>query len=288
MKVNTLTLESAGFPEALKTIPTAPKKLYAAGASLTELLARPCVTIVGSRKVSSYGRAVTVKLASDLARAGVVIVSGLAIGVDALAHQAALEAGGLTIAVLPGGLDSIYPASHNQLAARILGQGGALLTEYPPGTRTYPINFIARNRIASGLSSAVLITEAAEKSGTLHTARFALEQGKDVLAVPGNITSPTSVGTNNLIKAGAMPVTETADIFHILGIKVPALTSRNTPKGDTPHEQTILNLLVAGVDDGGELLRQSNLEVAQFNQTLTMLEITGKIRSLGANKWSLH
>src|SRR5687767_2661656 len=165
MNVNRLTLTSSDFPEVLRHIPQPPKELFVAGGQLSELLKRPLVTVVGSRKVSAYGKTVTTKLAGELARAGVVIVSGLAIGVDAIAHRAALEAGGLTIAVLPGSLDDIYPSSHYQLAMRIIEQGGALLTEYPPGTRTYPGNFIARNRLASGLSQAVLITEAAEKSG---------------------------------------------------------------------------------------------------------------------------
>jgi DNA processing protein len=224
-------------------------------------------------------------LVNDLARAGVVIISGLAIGVDVVAHRAALEAGGLTIAVLPCGLDRIYPAAHRNVATQILAQGGALVTEYPEGTITYPVNFIARNRIASGLSQAVLITEAAEKSGTLHTARFALEQGKDVLAVPGNITSPTSSGTNNLLKIGATPVTSSADVFHILGIK--PNQQATIPKGGTPQEQTILDLISDGITDGTQLQEQSSLSTPTFNQALTMLEITGKVRSLGANQWSL-
>jgi DNA processing protein len=284
MNVNKLTLTSPDFPAILKVIPLPPNELYVTG-PLAELLTRPCITIVGSRKVSAYGKAVTTKLADELARAGVVIVSGLAIGVDAIAHRAALEAGGLTIAVLPGSLEKIYPPGHHQLAMRILEQGGALVTEYPPGAPTYPGNFIARNRIASGLSQAVLITEAAEKSGTLHTARFALEQGKDVLAVPGNITSSTSAGTNNLIKSGATPITGAEDIFHMLGIQAQAPKLR--PRGATPEEQTIINLLASGENEGAALLALSKLETARFNQTLTMLEITGKIRSLGANKWSL-
>jgi DNA processing protein len=284
MDVNKLMSTSANLPEILQTIPTPPKELYVAGTPLPTLLSRPCVTVIGSRKVTAYGKAVTTKLAGELARAGVVIVSGLAIGVDALAHQAALEAGGLTIAVLPGGLDSIYPRRHTQLARRIVEQGGALVSEYPPGSRIYPGNFIARNRIASGLSRAVLITEAAQKSGTLHTAQFALEQGKEVLAVPGNITSLASGGTNNLIKAGATPITSVEDIFHVLGIHAKA---GEAPQGATPEEQAIINLLVNGEDDGGAILARSKLNVSQFNQALTMLEITGKIRSLGANKWGL-
>lgn len=285
MNVNKLTPISPDFPEVLKHIPQPPKVLYGKGGVLSDLLSRPCIAIAGSRKVTAYGKAVTTKLAGELARAGVVIVSGLAIGVDALAHRAAIEAGGLTIAVLPGSLDRVYPGSHQQLAQLIIERGGALVTEYPSGSRTYPGNFIARNRIASGLSKAVLITEAAEKSGTLHTARFALEQGKDVLAVPGNITSPTSVGTNNLIKTGAIPVTSVEDIFHVLGIKAKAPSL--TPHGATPQEQTIITLLLHGENDGEILHARSNLDISQFNQALTMLEITGKVRSLGANKWAL-
>lgn len=253
---------------------------------VNELLSRPSIAVVGSRKVSAYGKIVTTQLTEGLAKAGLVIISGLALGVDSLSHKAALDGGGLTIAVLPCGLDRIYPATHRMLARRILEQGGALITEYPEGTGVYPSNFIARNRIASGLADAVLITEAAEKSGSLHTARFALEQGKDVLAVPGNITSPTSVGTNNLIKSGANPVTCVDDVLYAMGL-APISTKREAPRGQDPDEQLLLDLLFAGVSDGHELLAKSGLEVSHFNQTLTMLEIRGLIRPLGNNSWSL-
>jgi len=271
--------------EVLQHIPSPPGHLFVKSTNLPDLLQRPRVAIVGSRKISAYGKAVTSSLASELARAGIVIVSGLALGVDGLAHRAALEAGGLTIAVLPGSLADIYPASHRQLADRIASQGGALVTEYPPGAHTYPGNFIARNRLISGISQAVLITEAAQKSGSLHTARFALEQGKDVLAVPGNITSPMSAGTNNLIRSGAAPVTCAADIFMELGIKPPV--QKAVPKGSNPDEQAVLDLIYKGIAGGAELQRQSGLDIQKFNQTLTMLEITGKIHSPGANQWSL-
>ncbi len=247
---------------------------------------RPRIAIVGSRKVTAYGRSVTNQLAGELAKAGVVVVSGLALGIDGIAHRAALDAGGLTIAVLAGGLDKIYPSNHEQLAKQIVGQGGALISEYPVGVPSLRYNFIERNRIVSGLSSAVLITEAAEKSGTLHTATFALEQGREVLAVPGNITSPQSAGTNRLIKSGATPVTCVEDVFRALGIQSPTKL-RLRPRGATPEEQAIIDLLVAGESDGIVLLEKSALEVVRFNQSLTMLEITGKVRSLGANRWSL-
>ena len=284
--VKELTLFTSVVPNRLRNIPDPPSRLYVKGVDVNELLSRPCVTIVGSRKVSAYGKAVTAALAGELAKAGVLIISGLAFGVDSVAHRAALDAGGLTLAVLPSPLERIYPAAHSQLAARILAQGGALVSEYPPGEPTYAANFIARNRLVAGLGDAVLITEAAEKSGTLHTTRFALEQGKELLAVPGNITSPTSVGTNNLIKTGATPVTCADDIFHALGIQPPA--EKPAPKGATPEEQTVLDLLVAGIADGGELLAQSGLGTAQFNQTLTMLETRGQIRALGSNRWALQ
>lgn len=282
MEINKLS--KSAIPERLQQIGSPPKQLYSIGAPLEELLLHPTVGIVGSRKVSTYGREVTARLGRELAELGVVIVSGLAFGVDSIAHQAALDAGGLTIAVLPGPIEKIYPASHRQLAANIVKRGGALVSEYPTGTEPFPANFIARNRIISGLSDTLLVTEAALKSGSLHTAHFALEQGKDVLAVPGNISSPTSVGTNNLLKSGATPVTGLEDILYTLGLE---LATHRTIRGSNEHEQAILDLLASSITDGEALLAQSNLEVEIFNQTLTMLEITGKIRAVGGNNWSV-
>ena len=285
MEINKLLSKS--IPQKLQVISGPPKLLYSSAneAQLQLLLQRKCVAIVGSRKVSAYGRQVTAELAGKLAEQGIVIVSGLALGVDAIAHEAALEANGLTIAVLPGPLEQIYPRSHQQLAQRIVEQGGALLSEYPEGTEAFRGNFIARNRLVAGLSDALLITEAALKSGSLHTANFALDQGKAVLAVPGNITSPTSAGTNNLIRAGATPITSVEDILQVLGIYEHAKASE--VYGRNPEEQAIIDLLLAGTSDGEELQRASQLDIGQFNQTLTMLEISGKIRSLGANQWAL-
>lgn len=285
MKVKRLTLTTSQLPVHLHRLKPAVQQLHIWGRDLNELLARPRIAIVGSRKVSAYGTAVTLALAGALAKAGVVIVSGLAIGVDGVAHRAALEAGGLTLAVLPSGLDYIYPTSHRQLASRIAVQGGAVVTEYNTNNISYKSCFIARNRIVAALADAVLITEAAERSGTLSTARFALEQGKDVLAVPGNITSPTSAGTNNLIKTGATPVTSAADVLHALGLEQQG--SKAAPRSSDPHEQVILTLIYEGITDGAELARSSQLDIALFNQTMTMLEITGRIRALGGNQWAL-
>lgn len=283
--IHNISYDAHGFPERLRSIPQPPSSLHFISDTWGDLMTRPRIAIVGSRKVTAYGRAVTIQLATELARAGVVVVSGLALGIDSIAHRAVLDAGGLTIAVLAGGLDKIYPTTHTQLAEQIVRQGGALISEYPEGTPSRKYNFIERNRLVSGLSDAVLIIEAAEKSGTLHTATFALEQGRDVLAVPGNITSTQSAGTNRLIKSGATPVTCVEDVFRALGLKSPHKV-RIPARGATREQQTILDLITSGESDGAALLEKSKLEVVLFNQTITMLEITGKIRSLGANQWS--
>lgn len=281
--VNKLTLDD--IPAQLRQIASPPKQLFIAGADLAEFMARPRVAIVGSRKVTPYGREVTTRLARELAQRGIVVISGLALGVDGLAHQAALEVGGTTLAVLPSPLEHIYPSSHRHLAKQILEMGGALVSEYTDNFEYNRAVFIARNRIISGLAQAVLITEAAELSGSLHTARFALEQGRDVLAVPGSIFSETSRGTNNLIKMGATPVTDYTDVLHAL--KLEDTLQATEPKGANDTEQAILDLLAHGVRDGEMLLATSKLSVTEFNQTLTMLEITGKVRALGAGQWTL-
>lgn len=283
MKVNKLTLVAQTIPDLLVQIPSPPKLLYAGGNHLG-ILKKPAIAIVGSRKLTPYGRQITYEFSSQLARWGFVIVSGLAIGVDGIAHQAALDAGGTTIAVLPSGLDRIYPATHHQLAKRIIDSGGLLISEYPAGSTPYPQNFIARNRLVSGLALGILITEAAEKSGTLHTANFALEQGREVFAVPGNILSTNSVGTNNLIKAGATPVTAPHDILNSLGLKVPEADLEII--ANSKDEHALLTLLKAGMLDTSELHSKSGIPVETFNQTLTMLELSGRIKSSGG-QWML-
>jgi DNA processing protein len=287
MDVNTLTLGGSVFAPVFEGIMPAVTTLYVCSNNLEDLLSRPRVAIVGSRKISPYGKAVTAQFAGELARQGIVVVSGLAYGVDAVAHQATLDAGGLTIAVLPSSLQKIYPTAHTALARRIVEQGGALISEYPAGSEiAWKNQFIERNRIVSGMSNALLITEAAINSGTMHTARFALEQGKDVLAIPGNITSPTSAGTNNLLKAGAAPATSAQDVLDALGIK--PQPARQSVTGGTPHEQLILDLLSSDIHDGSQLLAGSALSTSEFNQTLTMMELTGKVKALGANQWAMR
>jgi DNA processing protein len=286
MKVKKLTPHNAAYPLPLRNIASPPDDLYYLGANPEDWLSRPRIAIVGSRQVSPYGKQITLSLAQALAERGIVIISGLALGVDGLAHSACLEAGGTTVAVLANGLDAVYPASHSQLAERLLRAGGTIISEYPVGTPSFKQHFIARNRLIAGLADAVLITEAHEKSGSLHTARFALEQGKEVLSVPGNITSPTSVGTNNLIKSGAVPVTSVEDILYMLGADhLPVEAKRRT--GDSQVEQAVIDLLYDGTSDGHELLAHSGLPAIEFAQVLTMLELSGKIRPLGNNHWGL-
>lgn len=284
MSSSTIQQGSTAYPPLLAHTSPPPRQLHVLGDG-TLLTQGIRLAVIGSRKVSPYGKAVTTKLAQEAAKQGIIIVSGLALGVDGLAHRAALDVGGKTIAVLPCGLDRIYPSSHKQLAEQILKQGGALITEYSPGTEIFKTNFIARNRIISGISEGVLITEAAAKSGTIHTANFALEQGRTVMAVPGNITSLLSEGTNNLIKAGAQPVTCVEDICAALDVQ-PAIQTA-LPLAANEREAIVLQLIAEGVTDSSELLHRCRLDAALYSQTLTMLEITGKIRAIGAGHWAI-
>jgi DNA processing protein len=285
-KVNKLTLQSDDFPEALRHIPQPPSQLYVQG-STEALLAKTVIAVVGSRKITPYGREVTGKIVTGLAPFNISIVSGLAFGVDITAHKTALAVGMPTVAVLPCGLDKIYPVAHRDIAKQIVSHGGALVSEYEPSVPPLRQNFVERNRIVSGLSTAVLITEAAKKSGTLHTARFALEQGKSVLAVPGNITSQMSQGTNNLIAQGARAARHAQDVLDECGINGKA-QQQQIIMGETEAESRIIALLQSGVSDGKTLLEQSNLSTEVYAQTITMLEISDKIKPLGADHWAIR
>ena len=205
--------DDPSYPSLLRTISDPPQDLYVRGAGPLELLEQPCVAIVGARVCSSYGSYVAYLLAKELAAAGIVVVSGLARGIDAAAHRGALDAGGRTVAVLGCGIDRDYPPAHAGLAHRIVSEGGLIVSEYPPGTEPAPWRFPARNRIIAGLSAATIVVEARERSGALITADFALEEGRKVFAVPGEITIATSVGPNNLLKNGAGLVTGAKDVL---------------------------------------------------------------------------
>lgn len=263
-------------------MPDAPDKLWYRGTLPDE--SRPVVAIVGTRKPTSYGRAVTEELAGKLAERGVVIVSGLALGVDGIAHRAALDAGGITIAVLASGVDSPSPNQHTQLAQEILDKGGALVSSFPPVTPPLKFRFLQRNWLETALSDCLIVTEAATRSGTMNTVSHALSQGRDVYAVPGNILNPMSGGTNQLILTGASPI---IDIDSWLDQHYPRTTTKTSFAKYTPEEQLIIDLLMTGLADGDEIHAKSGLETAAYLQTITMLEITGAVRPLGNNQWSL-
>lgn len=284
-KVNTLAFYDTSFPEVLRHIDQPPKQLYWMGGSPKIWLNQPRVSVVGSRKISAYGHQVTSRISAELAKRGVVIISGLALGVDSVAHQAALDCGGCTVAVLPTPLEDIYPPSHFNLARQIVQSGGTLISEYSPGSEVFRANFITRNRIVSGLSQILLITEAAVNSGTLHTARFALEQGKTVMAVPGNINQPGSEGCNNLIKSGAIPVTEASDVLFALRLPVDQPAARHSTKGLDHNQKRLLKLISEGLADQEELAVACNLDGSQLGSALTGLELAGMVRPEGAGRW---
>jgi DNA processing protein len=281
--VQTIQRGDPGYPSSFGQLHTPPKQLFYRGDFLP-LLTPPRVAIVGTRRPTAYGRQVTRQLAGQLAEHGVVIVSGLALGVDAIAHQAALDAGGLTLAVLPSPVTHIAPPSNFQLSEQIIKHGGALLSTYPSGQQSHKGNFVARNEFVAAMSDVVVITEAAARSGTRHTMAFAQDQGVTVMAVPGPITNPMSAGPNSALRIGAAVVTSVNDILYQLGI---APRRSTAPQGSTPEEQSVLTLIYKGANDGEELLKRTGLSVPQFNQTLTMLEISGKITALGGNQWGL-
>lgn len=245
---------------------------------------RNFVAIVGTRKPTTYGQDITEQLARKLAERGVVIVSGLALGVDGIAHRGALAAHGTTIAILAHGVDHINPRSHSMLAEQILEHDGALISEYEPGITAHPGRFLERNRLVSGLSDTLIITEAATRSGTFNTVSHALEQGRDVYAVPGPITSPMSRGCNQLIAQGATPIN---DVDEFVDTLAPRQTEVIPTLAYSDAEQVIIDLIRQGARDGDEIQMKSQLDAGQFAQSLTMLELRGSIRPLGANQWSL-
>ena len=243
------------------------------------------VSIVGSRRCTRYGEAIAYKTAYELAEKGIMIVSGMAYGIDAFAHRGCLDAGGTTIAVLGTPIDYIYPASNRSLAERILQKGG-ILSEYAPGTQTRNWHFLERNRIVSGLADALLLVEASDHSGTLTTASLALDQGKDVFVVPGDITRPMSVGCNRLISQGAQVFTELNDI---LSIVAPEKLKHSSPQLEalSENERSIWQQIKDGIVDGDEIMENLKLDVSDFNQTIMSLELKRYIKTIGFNRWML-
>ncbi len=261
-----------GYPPLLAAIHDPPPQLWLRGRADVELLARTSVAIVGARACSSYGRAVSRSLGRDLAAAGVVVVSGMARGVDGEAHRGALEGGGSTVAVLGCGIDRDYPVAHAELARRI-ADTGLVVSEYAPGVEPAPWRFPARNRIISGLCRAVVVVEARVRSGALITVRYAAEQGRDVLAVPGEITSSLSAGANALIRDGAVPVLSVDDVLDAIGV-VAAAPVRPQPAGDSGRVLAAVRAEPATAD---EIARIVGLPAAEVAGLLTGLELDGLV-----------
>ena len=268
------------YPRLLREITNPPKHIYVSG-PIPDI---PLVAIVGSRRPTDYGRQVTYRLASELAAAGVGVVSGLAIGIDAVAHQAVVEAGGFTVAVLGSGLNQVYPARNRTLARKLLGSGGVIVSEQEADMPPLKHHFPARNRIIAGMSLSVIVTEAAASSGSLITATFALDENRLVMAVPGNITSLSSAGTNKLLRAGASVVTETKDILDALNLNVKQVAKPAIPPASA-EEAVIIELIGQGVTTSRELIERSQLNAARFAHVISLMEITGKVRNLGAGTW---
>jgi DNA processing protein len=277
--ITVITWIDANYPARLKEIDQSPPVLYLRG-SLDEA-DNWAVAIVGTRRVTPYGRQVTEELAAFLGRNGVTVVSGLARGVDAIAHQAALKAGGRTIAVLGCGVDRIYPPEHRQLAEQMMIRGG-LLSDYPIGTPPEGINFPPRNRIISGLSLAVVVIEASEQSGALITATFAAEQGREVFAVPGNIYAPQSKGTNRLVSQGARPLLNAQDVLEALNLTM--VNQHQTARKVLPVdalEARILQVISYDPIHVDDICSQLNLPIEKLSATLAMMELKGMVRQVG-------
>jgi len=283
-KINRQSIAISGFTSILNRYEKMPSELYIAGKLPSERI--PAVAIVGSRKPTKYGEQVTYKLAYELAQSGVIIISGLAYGIDAIVHKACLDAGGITLAVLANGLHRVYPAGHTSLAERIIKEGGALISEYPEGFEAHKYNFLARNRLVSGLADAVIVTEATDRSGTFSTIAHAISQNKEVFAVPGPITSLLSAGPNRLIQEGAHVVLSSRDVLDVIA---PKLITKQAPLplGSTPLESQIIKQIQSGVSNADTLQATLNVSASDFLQALTMLELNGVLRPLGANHWSL-
>ncbi|HXF61301.1 MAG TPA: DNA-processing protein DprA [Caldilineaceae bacterium] len=278
--IHVITLQDDDYPANLRQIDAPPPLLYVRGSlQPSDLWA---IGIVGTRRASVYGREVAHTLSHDLAAQGITVVSGLAMGIDTVAHRAALEAGGRTLAVLGSSVDQIYPPENRGLAQRIMEQG-ALISEYPLGTRPEAGNFPPRNRIISGLSKGVVIVEAGARSGALITARFAAEQGREVFAVPGSILHPGSAGCNTLIQQGATPLLSVNDILTQLNLEqVATQRAAHAAIPADPLESKLLGHLGRDPQHVDDLVRQMAMPAPQVSSLLAMMELKGLVRHVGA------
>lgn len=287
--IKAITFNDHNYPSQLKAINNPPAILFYIGN--IDLLNKPSIAIVGTRKITDYGKRTTDIFTSGLSKAGIVITSGLAFGVDAQAHRSCLDNRGETIAVLGNGIDEFMPRSNQRLAKDIIANKGLIISEYPPMTPGMSFTFPLRNRIIAGLSKALIVTEADIKSGSLITARLALDQGKDVFAVPGSIFNQTSRGCNYLIKNGAHPLTDQEDILEYFGIKDITGTKiiASSKNIFTPAETHILNKLKNSPDslDVDSLLANSDYQAQDITVAVSMLEIGGYITNLGNGRYAL-
>lgn len=284
--ISILTYKDINYPKLLLEIPKFPPLLYYRG--VIENPDELCVAVVGTRNITTYGRSIIPDLVAPLVDAGVVIVSGMAFGVDSEAHKQALIKQKRTVAILGGGLDdqSLYPKHHQLLAHEILNSGGALLSEYPPGTPNFKQHFVARNRIISGISVGTLVIECDLESGSLITARHALEQDRQVYAVPGPIYASQSRGPNNLIKMGAKAVMDAKDILEDLNLKLlPLEIDSQKTLGDNPVELKLLEIITKEPIIINEIIKISKLDAGEVTSALTFLEMKGKVRNLGGQQY---
>lgn len=277
--ISVFTIEDAGYPQKLLSIEQPPPVIFVRGR--LEVADDFAVAIVGTRNLTAYGRQVTLELAQFLARNGITVVSGLARGIDSVAHQAVLEAGGRTIAVLGCGVDVVYPPEHRQLSARIV-EKGALISDYYPGTPPDGVNFPPRNRIISGLSLATVIVEAGEKSGALITAEFAANQGRDVFAVPGPIFAPRSKGSNRLIRDGALPLTDFDELLAALNLtQVEEYRYAKKVIQKDEIEELLSNAIKNEPLHIDEIQNSTGLSMEKVSAALVMMELKGLVRRVG-------
>lgn len=283
MDYHIITPQDSEYPDLLKRIYDPPQRLYIAGSIKPK--DNLSLAVVGTRKFSNYGKEAAQFLVEQLVRSGLTIISGLARGIDTFAHRAALESGGRTIAVLGSGIKLITPPENRKMAEDIT-RSGAVISEFPPDFTPTQWSFPVRNRIIAGISLGTLVIEAPEKSGALITARHALDQGKDVFAVPGSIFSSTNIGANSLIKLGAYPVRTATDILEVLDIETQAeayKARRALP--DSKEEEVLLKLLEEGPLHIDELIRGSGFSTATVGSVISMLEIKGLVKNMGRQEY---
>lgn len=283
-----LTPDDNGYPPLLQEIYNPPAILYCRGN--IDLQSQTNIAIIGSRKFTAYGQQAATQIARDLAQSNLTIVSGLALGIDAAAHSATLEVNGRTIAVLGSGLDrqSIYPSANRYLADKIVAGGGTVISEFPLGTPPLKYHFPQRNRIIAGLSIGTVVIEAQEKSGALITAQLALDQNREVFALPGSIYSPQSAGPNKLIKQGARPITSAHDIIETLDLaQITKLIKNKKIIPESAEEEKIISRLSYEPTHVNEIVQMTGLDTSLINSTLVLMEMKGMVKNLGGMKYIL-